>query len=79
MTVFAMLPYPPIKGVPPRTTAEIASSSKPVRVTGVRIQKEKQNSPEVLKVCLRDCFIISTPGNTTANPRYGFGPSSEVT
>ena len=41
--------------------------------------KRKQNAPEVLKVCPRDCFVISTTRNATANPRYGFGPSSEVT
>ena len=41
--------------------------------------KRKQNAPEVLKVCPRDCFVISTTRNATANPRYRFGPNSEVT
>jgi hypothetical protein len=40
--------------------------------------KRKQNAPEVLKVYPRDCFVISTTRNATANPRYGFGPNSEV-
>jgi hypothetical protein len=41
--------------------------------------KRKLNAPEVLKVWPRNCFVISTTRNATANPRYGFGPSSEVT
>jgi len=41
--------------------------------------KRKQNAPQVLKVCPRDCFVISTTRNATANPRYRFGPNSEVT
>src|SRR6516162_10382370 len=40
--------------------------------------KRKQNAPQVLKVCPRDCFVISTTRNATANPRYRFGPNSEV-
>jgi len=35
--------------------------------------KRKQNTPQVLKVCPRDCFVISTTRNATTNPRYGFG------
>lgn len=41
--------------------------------------KRKQNASEILKVWRRDCFVISTTWNATANPRCGFGPSSEVT
>jgi hypothetical protein len=41
--------------------------------------KEKAKRGQVLKVCPRDCFVISTTRNAAANPRYGFGPSSEVT
>ena len=41
--------------------------------------KRKQNAPEILKVCPRDCFVISTTRNATVNSRYGFGPNSEVT
>ena len=41
--------------------------------------KRKKNAPEVLKVCPRDCFVISTPRNATTNPRYGIRANSEVT
>jgi hypothetical protein len=37
--------------------------------------KRRQNSPEVLKVCPRDCFVISTTRNAAATPQYGFGSS----
>src|SRR6516162_2043693 len=44
----------------------------------VKRPRRQQNAPEVLKVCPRDCFVISTTRNATANPRYGFGSNSEV-
>jgi hypothetical protein len=43
-------------------------------------RKRRQNGSAVLKVCRRDCFVISdTTKHLAANPRYGFRPSSEVT
>jgi hypothetical protein len=36
--------------------------------------KKNQNAAEVLKVCPRDRFVISTTRNARANPRYGFRP-----
>jgi len=41
--------------------------------------KKKARRAEFLKVCSRNCFVISTTWNATANPPYGFAPSSEVT
>src|SRR5580704_1024211 len=41
--------------------------------------ERKQNAPEVLKVCPRDCFVIITTRNATTNPRYGCRPISQVT
>jgi len=38
----------------------------------LRIQK---NAPKDLKVCPRNCFVISTTRNAAATPQYGFGSS----
>jgi len=54
------------------------STSKPtvrsfhsLPASGAAEFRKKQNAPEVLKVCPRDCFVISTARNATANSRDG--------
>jgi hypothetical protein len=40
--------------------------------------KKKQNASVILKVWRQNRFVISTTRNTTAIPRYGFGPIFEL-
>ena len=40
--------------------------------------ERKQNESAILKLWRQDPFVISITRNATANPRSGFGPSSEL-